>query len=266
MREPVAKRARAAYLSLQGWAKRNWMWLPFVPLLCFALFLIVWSLRGPEPGAPDAGLVASSVPGVQEVLTDWKDRDRLLAAQKDTPDVIAWLRIPGTDLDEAVVQGPDNDTYLRRNVLGEDDKYGCVFADYECRIGADELSRSLILYGHTFDEDRTIGFGPLHDYQKMDFGLAHPLLYVTLPDAVLTYQVCSVGCVDTTRDADCIAADPGDAAFQVLFDKALNRSIYNYCVPLTLQDHVLTLSTCTNAPTTRLLVVAKLLTNTPIQP
>ena len=40
--------------------------------------------------------------------------ERLAAAQKDNPDTVAWITIPGTNIDAPVQQYGDNDYYLRR--------------------------------------------------------------------------------------------------------------------------------------------------------
>ena len=53
------------------------------------------------------------------------------------------------------------------------------------------------------------------------------------------------------------AAD--DAAFQQILGKAVAGCAFDYGVDVTTDDHILTLSTCTADPNSRLLVVAKLI-------
>lgn len=81
--------------------------------------------------------------------------ERLAAAQKENPDTVAWITIPGTNIDAPVQQYGDNDYYLRRDEKGTEDYHGCIYADYTCRMNSGEkVSRNLIFYGHTFtDED-----------------------------------------------------------------------------------------------------------------
>ena len=90
--------------------------------------------------------------------------ERLAAAQKENPDTVAWISIPGTNIDAPVQQYGDNDYYLRRNEKGTEDYHGCIYADYACRMDSNvKVSRNLIFYGHTFtDEDYTGGFEDLH--------------------------------------------------------------------------------------------------------
>ena len=40
--------------------------------------------------------------------------ERLAAAQKENPDTVAWITIPGTNIDAPVRQYGDNDYYLRK--------------------------------------------------------------------------------------------------------------------------------------------------------
>lgn len=44
--------------------------------------------------------------------------ERLAAVQKENPDTVAWITIPGTNIDAPVQQYGDNDYYLRRDERG----------------------------------------------------------------------------------------------------------------------------------------------------
>ncbi|MFR7712506.1 MAG: hypothetical protein ACLUZ8_16715, partial [Gemmiger formicilis] len=54
--------------------------------------------------------------------------ERLAAAQKENPDTVAWITIPGTNIDAPVQQYGDNDYYLRRDEKGTEDYHGCIYA------------------------------------------------------------------------------------------------------------------------------------------
>lgn len=154
-----------------------------------------------------------------------------------------------------------NPHHLRRDEKGAEDYHGCLYADYACRMDSSvKVSRNLIFYGHTFtDEDYTSGFEDLHKYRVFEFGQENPYIYVSLADEKLTYQIFSVWVCDANADTDCIQADPDDAAFQQILDKAVAGCAFDYGVDVMTDDHILTLSTCTADPNSRLLVVAKLI-------
>ena len=123
-----------------------------------------------------------------------------------------------------------------------------------------KVSRNLIFYGHTFtNEDYVGGFEDLHKYRVFEFGQENPSIYVSLADEKLAYQIFSVWVCDASADTDCIQATPDDAAFQQILDKAVASCAFDYGVDVTTDDHILTLSTCTADPNSRLLVVAKLI-------
>ncbi len=74
--------------------------------------------------------------------------ERLAAAQKENPDTVAWITIPGTNIDAPVQQYGDNDYYLRRDENGSEDYHGCIYADYACRMDSSvKVSRNLIFTG-----------------------------------------------------------------------------------------------------------------------
>lgn len=69
--------------------------------------------------------------------------ERLAAAQKENPDTVAWITIPGTNIDAPVQQYGDNDYYLRRDEKGNKNYHGSIYADYACRMdSAVKISRN----------------------------------------------------------------------------------------------------------------------------
>ena len=140
-------------------------------------------------------------------------------AQEDNTETGAWITVPGTNIDAPVQQASDNDYYLRRDTAGNADVHGCVFADYACDLNSTSLSRNLVLYGHTFEDGYEGGFKALHNYEQDSFAEEHPYIYLSLPDAALTYRVVSAGVCSAADDRDCIEPNPDDAAFAQILAK-----------------------------------------------
>lgn len=63
------------------------------------------------------------------------------------PDAVAWLSIPGTNVDFPVFQGETNDTYLHTTATGEPSVGGQVFLDFESAAPGLVDEQSLV-YGH----------------------------------------------------------------------------------------------------------------------
>ncbi|MCH5193379.1 MAG: class B sortase [Oscillospiraceae bacterium] len=92
-------------------------------------------------------------------------------------DYAGYVSIPNC-INEAVVQGTDNEYYLNKNIYDQTRQCGTVFADYRNVVNdyADLQSDNIILYGHN-QKDGTM-FGEM-DYYKWDlkYWLKNPFIY-----------------------------------------------------------------------------------------
>lgn len=80
------------------------------------------------------------------------------------PDYVGWLTVYGTEVDGPVVQGEDNDEYLRTDFYGDYSIGGVFFMD--CLVDL-EQDGNLMIYGHMM-YDETM-FGPLRKYRDAAF-------------------------------------------------------------------------------------------------
>ena len=95
-----------------------------------------------EPEAP------SSSPADDETESggrEWPAVD-FASLQKINPDIVGWIYIEGTQINYPVVQGNDNQYYLKHLFSGEWNGSGCIFLDSRNR--ADFSDRHSIIYGH----------------------------------------------------------------------------------------------------------------------
>lgn len=92
----------------------------------------------------------------EEVITENKNEEdphkkalsRIIdfeSLKKRNKDVIGWIYIPGTDIDEVVMQGDENMTYLRHGIDGNYLAAGQIFNDVRNHAFDDQYA---ILYGH----------------------------------------------------------------------------------------------------------------------
>lgn len=87
----------------------------------------------------------------------------LAACKATNSDFVAWLQIPGTDVDYPVVLTNNVDYYLDHTFNGSESIIGCLFSlgrtDYRAP------SRNIAIYGHHMRRSRsTTMFQPLHNY------------------------------------------------------------------------------------------------------
>lgn len=223
-----------------------------IPAILSGTVMVVLALSG----CTAAG--SSSIPEAASTPTPPPAATAESALHESTnPDTVAWLTIPGTNIDGPVQQGPDNDYYLRRDSDGNEDYRGCYFADADAIVSLANLSRNLVIYGHTFTDGWDGGFAQLDRYLDADWALEHTDIQVEIGGTVLTYEVCSVGYCDTEETSLPIYCNLDDEAYRYLIEDANNRNEVPGLQKLSATDSILTLATCTEEENIRLVVVAK---------
>ena len=182
------------------------------------------------------------------------------ALQAESPEVVAWIKVPDTIMDFPVMQSGKNteeDFYLNRNPKGEKDRNGSIYIQKHNR--ADFSDPNTILYGHNMAGGKM--FGAIHKFKKADYFKEHEYLYVYIPGHELVYRIYALFDFDSSHLlwAYDFSTEEG---YQKFIDKTLNPKTYNRLVregvvPTT-ADRVITLSTCQNTGNGRLLLVAVL--------
>lgn len=219
-----------------------------------------------EPSEPDTSSSAAEDEDDDSDVVRIFQIEKIDEGLKRNADTKGWLYIPNTEIDDAVVQAKDNDYYLR---LTEDKVYsifGCYYADFRCKIGSrDALSKNTIIYGHSDYKDDPNGkkFSQLFHYAKdIDFVRNNPYIYFSTTEDDLVWQVFAV--FYTHIDFNYIQDNPSAPEFKNIISEAKARSEYIIDVPVTEEDKILTLSTCTGLykqpkDDYRMVVMAKLL-------
>lgn len=189
---------------------------------------------------------------------------KLATFAQNNEDTVGWLNVPGTTIDEVVVQAPDNDYYLRRNNMKQSDFNGCYFADYRTKLGAKkDLSKNVVIYGHSMDDNPDgARFSQLKKYLDIEYCKQNPYILFSTPEVDLTWQVFAV--YYTNINFDYIDPNPDAAKFTNMISEMKQRSQFIFDVDVSASDTILTLSTCTYKETTnrsqyRYVVQAKLL-------
>ena len=247
--------------------------LAIIAGLLAAVLLVVGVMLGVKhvtrntPAASDPA--AADQPGFQPELDVYKpvaDYAEMLDAldyqMTQNQDTVGWLKIPGTDINNCVVQSFDNAYYLRRDERKQYANEGCYYADYECSIGTrDELSPNTIIYGHSWDDDPDgIKFGQLFRFVDTDFAREHPCFEFCTQQEYMVWQIFAVAY--TNISFDYIHPQISGAEMVEVAKTAMEKSFYDYGVEVGPDDKIITLSTCVvgfGGHDNRLIVMAKLL-------
>lgn len=184
-------------------------------------------------------------------------------------DTVGWLRIPATSIDTLVVQGKDNNQYLRTGFYGVYNRYGNIFLDYRC--GAQQLSTNTILYGHTTENTREV-FYDLTKFKDPAFFKTNPVFYYDTLYEKHTWKVAAVFLTAAKAKDDngylffYITPQFKPGKFEGYAKQVRQRMLYETGVDFTETDKLLTLSTCAydfNSSAgdvdTRLVVLARML-------
>ena len=172
-----------------------------------------------------------------------KDRfDKYSAINKES---IAYVNIPGTELDEPVVQTTDNATYLDKTFDGGYQPYlGTVFMDTDNK--KDFSDRLTWLFGHA--RGSKVGdhrmFNDVNYFDKQEFFDKHPYVVIETPERKYYYEAIAMIIVpETTAFYRTSFDDDKDFETQLsaVYDEA---QIKKPNVKVSAKDKYLVLSTC----------------------
>ena len=174
-------------------------------------------------------------------------------------ETVGWLTVNNTKVNYPVVQHTDNDFYLKKDFNKNKNSYGWIFMDYRNNIY--NLSNNTIIWGHN---SRTgLMFGTLRYVTNESWYKNPDNQIITFNTKVknMKWKIFSIYKIPVTNDY--LYANFGNLdEFQTFLDMIRGRSIYDFGVNVTKEDHILTLSTCgtsTTNSTTRLVVHAVLI-------
>lgn len=115
--------------------------------------------------------------------TRWWPEVDFEALREINPDLVGWIYIEGTEINYPVVQGADNQYYLKHLFTGEWNSSGCIFLG--ARNCTDLSDRNSILYGHHMKDGSM--FHGLMEYKSQEYYDEHPTVLFLTPDA--NYEV-----------------------------------------------------------------------------
>ncbi len=172
--------------------------------------------------------------------------------QSINKEIVGWIRFDNPEkISYPIVQGKDNDKYLKKTVEGKKNSAGSIFMDAYSR--ADFSDKNTFIYGHNMKNGSM--FGLLRKYKSFDFYKENPYFYIYTPDGrEVKYQVYAVCIVEDTSESYNKFYENDDAYLKYLqYIKSISR--YDTGVEVTAQTQLVSLSTCTNVTETQRLLV-----------
>ena len=191
-----------------------------------------------------------------EVTQSYDDID-FETLKQINPETVGWITCEGTNINYPVVQASDNDYYLDHNINKQNSANGWIFLDY--RNNSMNLDKNNIIYGHNMYYSGVM-FGTLYKTANSSW-YTNPdnqiITYNTLYEN-MNFKIFSIYRIPKTNDYLKVFFE-NDNDFLSFIDMITTRSIYNFNVPVNADDKIITLSTCSNNGTNRLVIHAVLI-------
>ncbi|MDU7455555.1 class B sortase [Clostridium saudiense] len=163
-----------------------------------------------------------------------------------------WIQIENTNINYPVVQGSDNDYYLKHNFRKESNISGTVFVESANDIDND---KNIILYGHNMRNGTM--FNNITNYKEESFFNEDNKINIIMNNTLYEYEVFSVYVKNVSEVNLAIGFANEDEFINYAYNQA-DESIYKKDVDFSAEDNLITLVTCSYEFTdARTIVVAR---------
>ncbi|TGY95255.1 class B sortase [Petralouisia muris] len=196
----------------------------------------VWVEEAPEDSGDEEQNGSQS--GEEEPDLRWPAID-FDALSEINSDIVAWIYIEDTEINYPVVQGTDNQYYLKRLFNGKWNGSGCIFLD--SRNSPDLSDRHSIIYGHHMKNGTM--FSGLTEYKKQGFYEGHPVVLLMMLEQNVRVEIFA-GYVARVSDKAWEIALGSDVEFREWMEEAKERSCFKSEITPAVTDRIVTLSTC----------------------
>ena len=154
-------------------------------------------------------------------------------------DIVGTIKIPGTSIDEYIVQGEDNDYYLNHNIKKEEDIAGSVVLDYR----NDFEDKKLLIYGHNARRLTTVPFHDLEKFLEKSFYDKYQYIELELNNKRSIWKIFSVVTPDK-QDNTHMKLNFTTESWKLHLDWLKDNSIYDTKENVDVNDKIIILQTC----------------------
>lgn len=210
----------------------------------------------PAPTTPEENTTTSTTTNTTtSVNTNFINVNLNYYIQKNS-ETVAWLQVNGTKVNYPVVQHSDNTFYLEHDFYQRKTTNGWIFGDY--RNNFENFNNNTIIYGHNLINNTM--FGSIPDLLNNQWFSNKNNHYIKLStkNTNSIWQIFSIYKIEPTTDY-LQAKFNSTTAYQEFLNTIKNRSVYDFNLELNYTDKIITLSTCDDIGTKRVVVHAKLI-------
>ena len=163
-------------------------------------------------------------------------------------DTVGWLYVPNTSIDDVVMWYPNdqNQFYLRRDFYRRWSWEGENFADFRTHWGdflRESISRNIVIYGNSLDDDPDGPmFAQLKHLQDEQWARNNPYIFFSTLEEDMVWEIFSVKFTNIWVPYN--NPNPDNEAFRAIIEDAKARSLWIYDIEVTIEDTIITLTTC----------------------
>ena len=185
--------------------------------------------------------------------------------KKRNKDIAGIIEFDDRMIYEPIVQAPDNNYYVRRNIDLNYASAGIPFVSGDGNIN----STNVVIYGHSSTEDNII-FTPLMNYLDKSFYNAHPAFHFITDTETREYQIVSVLNIDLNDRNDSLEFSKTEwrnkDSYSSFLESIRKDTLYDTGTDVSSDDKLMTLVTCdTRDGNKRVVIIAKEVTNHEMQ-
>ena len=175
---------------------------------------------------------------------------------KKNSETVAWIQVYGTNINYPVVKHNDNSYYLNHDFYKNKSATGWIFADY--RNDFENIYNNTIIYGHNLVNRTMFGYLPLTLNKNWYTNPKNRYIKLATLNYNSTWQIFSIYKTEPTIDYLKVKFNSTDN-YEEFLENIKKKSVYNFNVDLTYSDKIITLSTCDDTGTKRVVMHAKLI-------
>ena len=245
----------------------------FLPLLLCCLAIGAWFYQEENAGSEYDGIREEvSVPDLsveendegseaepetlEETEVEYQSPINFTELKKEYPDAYAWIHIDDTRIDYPIMQHPTDDSYyLSHSADGTPSKAGAIFT--ETLNSKTFTDPNTVVYGHNMRNGSM--FRTLHKFEDRDFFDSHDEILIYTPTAEIHFKIFAAYKFDNRHLLSHINFWDPEVYAAYLEDIRSQNSPNAYVrtdVPVSKDNCILTLSTCTGDPDRRYIVQA----------
>ena len=222
-----------------------------IALIVSSVYITKWLIDNRENQKIADKVAEAIIDTTENEETEYKvDFEKLKEINKQ---IVAYLKVNGTNIEYAVVQAKDNNYYLRRNLDKKYNVAGSIFMDYKNKLDGND--KNIVIYGHNIKDGSM--FGTLKNILDEEWynNEENYIIDLTTEKEELKYQVFSV--YKIKNEDYYINTEFEKSEFSEFVRTLKNRSIKDFGIEVTENDSILTLSTCADNNKYRIVLHSK---------